>query len=275
MALTVVEHLGPLSLLGSNSYMSIYKATKSIHGKEWIPYYYIVGWAAHNRWYVGCRYVNSKQFTAHPDELMVTYFTSSTRHVHPFIKQNGLPDIKWTYPVKTVEEAIYHELRIMNEFNNFLIDDQWLNKNVGGAIICDDITRAKLSAAGFRRFHSQESKDKIREARKGTTQSQETKNKISASNTGRVLSQETRDKMSSTRKGKPLSQDHKDKLSLSAKNISQETKDKRSSARKGKKLHPLSEEHKAKISSSLTGIKRKPFTEEHKAKLRAAKIKRP
>lgn len=274
MALAVLTHPGPLSLMRSSSYMSIYKAKPSIHHKEWTPYYYIIGWTKLDRWYIGCRYVNSKKFTAHPDELMVTYFTSSSNHVIPFIELHGLPDVKWTFPCKTAKEAFYHELRIMNEFHNLLTDDRWLNRNIGGAIIFDDEIRNKISAAGIGRTHSQESKDKIRTSRTGTTLSQKTKDKISATNTGRVLSQKTKDKMSMSRKGKSLSQEHRDKLSVSAKNISQEVKDKRSAARKGKKLKPLSEDHKAKISASLTGIKRKPFTEEHKAKLKAAKKKK-
>lgn len=124
------------------SAMNIYQNKDSIQEKPWIPYYYIIGWKSQDRWYVGQRH----QYGCHPDELMVTYFTSSHNYVHPFIKENGLPDIRWTFPVKTAEEAIYHELRIMNEFNNFITDDRWLNKNKGG--VCGPMIAKKYEYNG-------------------------------------------------------------------------------------------------------------------------------
>lgn len=109
--------------------MSIYNEKPSKHGKPYTPFYYIIGWSQLDRWYVGARTADRKRATAHPDELMDTYFTSSYNYVWPFMDQNGLPDVVWTFPCKTEQEAHAGETRIMNEFNNFLPDERWLNKS--------------------------------------------------------------------------------------------------------------------------------------------------
>lgn len=147
-----------------------------------IPYFYIIGWSQLNRWYVGCRYAKG----CHPSDLMVTYFTSSKKYVHPFIKQHGLPDVVWTFPRKTAEDAKAGELRIMNEFHNFLPDPRWLNKNKGGCVSFDDEVRAKISQA-----------NKLRTGRVVTDQQ---RTKISSSLTGRKLPQSTIEKMTASRR---------------------------------------------------------------------------
>lgn len=111
----------------------------------YIPYFYIIGWSELDRWYVGCRIAIKKQI-ANPSDLMTTYFTSS-KYVHEIIQQHGMPDVKWTFPCVSADEALRNERRIMSEFHNFLSDDRWLNKNTGGAIIQDEAVRTKISLA--------------------------------------------------------------------------------------------------------------------------------
>lgn len=142
--------------------MTIYKSKKSIHQKPYTPFYYVIGWTKHDRWYVGSRTANSGGQVAHPDELMVTYFTTSPNYVHPFIEQHGLPDVVWTFPCKTREEASDGESRIMNEFHNFLPDERWLNKNKIGAVSYDDEIRDKMSKSAKKRPPmSAETREKI------------------------------------------------------------------------------------------------------------------
>lgn len=114
--------------------MSIYNERKSMHGKPYTPFYYVIGWSEIDKWYVGSRTARRSDAIAHPDELMKTYFTSSYTYVWPTMDQYGLPDIVWTFPCPTAEQARYHETRIMNEFHNFLKDERWLNHNINGAI---------------------------------------------------------------------------------------------------------------------------------------------
>lgn len=53
-----------------------------------VPYTYLIGWSKFNTWYYGVQYGKK----CHPDNLWVTYFTSS-RHVKEFRELNGEPDI--------------------------------------------------------------------------------------------------------------------------------------------------------------------------------------
>ena len=95
--------------------------------------------------------------------------------------------------------------------------------------------------------------------RKGMKCSDETKAKIRAAKKGKTLSDETKAKMSAAQKGKKLSDEHKAKLSAAnkGKKLSDEAKEKLSAANKGKKL---SDEVKAKlvIKSIISDKKAKP-----------------
>ena len=189
------------------------------------PYFYIIGWRELDRWYVGCRYRKG----CHPSDLMTTYFTSSKNYVHPFIEQHGLPDVVWTFPCKTAEEARAGEFRIMCEFAHFLSDDRWLNRAKGTKIVRDIRDKDKWRA-------------KLREANIGKTIPLEVRQRMSATRTGR----------SSSLKGKSLSEGHKQSVSeaLKGRTISEETRKKLSEAAKRRYADPA---ERAKTGASNKG----------------------
>ena len=123
------------------------------------------------------------------------------------------------------------------------------------------------------RTMSAEQKAKISAAGKGRVHSQETIDKRSASCTGKKRTAEQKERMSIAQKGraaKKYSQEEKNiisaKISAAGKGrvMSDETKAKLSAINKGKKLPPKSEETKQKM--------RKPKTEAHKKAISEARI---
>ena len=118
--------------------------------------------------------------------------------------------------------------------------------------------------------HSEETRQKMSEARKGKQHSEEHKNKISEALKGKPCSEETRKKISESLKGKHHSEETRKKLSEAnkgennywyGKHLLDETRKKMSEAKKGKYVgekHPmygkhLSEETKKKISEKNKG----------------------
>ena len=93
-------------------------------------------------------------------------------------------------------------------------------------------------------IHSEESKRKMSEAKRGKTPSEEHKRKISEANKGKTYSEESKRKMSEARRGKPIiphSEEHKRRIS---------------EARRGNKNflgHKHSEETKRKLSEAQKG----------------------
>jgi hypothetical protein len=155
------------------------------------PYTYLIGWSKLNTWYYGVRY--KKDCT--PDDLWVTYFTSSVQ-VKKFYKEYGEPDIievrrKFTNrgSAKLWEDTVL--MRIPKDKRS-----HWLNGKFGTAF------RGVLGE-----HKSPEHKAKLRAAKLGRKLPEEHKRKIREScrfiNVGRVPSDETRKLWSSQRKGRP------------------------------------------------------------------------
>lgn len=127
-----------------------------------IPYTYLIGWSAHNKWYYGVRYAK----TCHPSDLFKTYFTSS-KYVKLFIISNGLPDIieirrtfsnardaqKWEHTVLNRTDAM-HDEKFLNRSNNksVLPEDALRGAKTSKPMKPNDIRRA-ISREMMKRIH--------------------------------------------------------------------------------------------------------------------------
>lgn len=94
-----------------------------------IPYTYLIGWTALNKFYYGVRY--AKNCT--PSDLWSTYFTSSA-HVDAFVEIHGEPDIisiRRTF--KNKNSAILWENRVLRRLK-VTQSDAWINRTDNRAI---------------------------------------------------------------------------------------------------------------------------------------------
>ena len=96
--------------------------------KDWdrTPYVYVIGWQWLGLYYIGCQYGEG----VHPDDLMVTYRTSS-KQVHAILDKHGLPDIVWFQKVNTATDALAFE-RMLILLSNALHNPKFINKGVFG-----------------------------------------------------------------------------------------------------------------------------------------------
>ena len=141
------------------------------------------------------------------------------------------------------QEALKHEMYMISVLGR---------KDIGTGVL-RNLTDGGEGQSGF--IHSEETKKKMREARKGKINpplSEETRRKISEASKGKTHSEETRRKISEAIKGRKFSE---------------ETRRKMSEAIKGSKKPPRSEETKKKIREANTG---KTHSEETKRKISEA-----
>ena len=97
-----------------------------------IPFTYLIGWTAHNRWYYGARYAKG----CFPKDLWFSYFTSS-KQVKAFREQHGEPDvIEVRRTFLSQSDARFWEHKVLRRLN--VIDsERWLNKSqADGKFIC-------------------------------------------------------------------------------------------------------------------------------------------
>jgi len=210
---------------------------------NFIPYSYYIAWSNHNIHYYGIEYGKNTK-TAHPNNLWVTYFTSS-QYVHELKEKLGDPDIIEVRRVfDTAEQAIKWEQRVLKKLK-VLEKSHWLNKNICGAVLFDTEVLEKMSSAKKGKKLSEEHKKSISNSLKGRRHSEETKFKLSHTklgnhwNKGKHLTDEHKMKLSNTKKGISFSEEHKKKLSDARKT--------HSGPNKGRKF---SEEHKKKLSEA-------------------------
>lgn len=104
--------------------------------KEPIYYTYLIGWSWLDMWYYGSQY-GSK---AHPDNLWVTYFTSS-KHVTNFRAEHGEPDVRIIIKedFKTREETRSYEARVLTRINAAK-HPHMLNRHNGNSRFISDCT---------------------------------------------------------------------------------------------------------------------------------------
>ena len=143
------------------------------------PYVYVCTHKVTGQIYIGARCAN--KVPAHQD-LGTHYFTSS-KYVRPIFNE-----FDWEIIFEGSKDKAF-------KLESDLIDEHWrkpylLNKaNQGGKFINE--------------CHSEESKSKISESKKGKCHSKESKSKISESLKGKYHSEETKQKLSKSKKGKP------------------------------------------------------------------------
>ena len=94
-----------------------------------IPYTYLIGWRLQNKFYYGVRFANK----CRPDDLMVSYFTSSTE-VKKMIEAHGLPDLievrkqfKESITARLWENKVLRRMKVIDSV-------KWLNKTDNKAI---------------------------------------------------------------------------------------------------------------------------------------------
>ena len=153
-------------------------------------YTYLVGWKKYNIWYYGARWAND----AHPNDLWVSYFTSSFE-VGTTRQYCGEPDvieIRKTFSNKQKcrkwEHVVLRRMKVVTH-------KYWLNKTTAtGPPIAttgmhSEEFKRKLAERNSKRVWTSESREKLRIAgiknkqnlpsRKGSTMSEEAKKKIS------------------------------------------------------------------------------------------------
>jgi len=153
------------------------------------PYTYLIGWSDHQKYYYGVRYARN----CHPNDLWVSYFTSST-HVKSFREEYGEPDIIQVR--KTFNESIdarEWEIKVLQRMN---IPKRKDFLNIG---IFNKIYDGVHPTMG--RPLSEEHRKKISNANMGKKHSYESRKKMSIANLGKKLSKKTRQKMSNSKTG--------------------------------------------------------------------------
>lgn len=168
------------------------------------PYTYLIGWSYIDLWYYGSR----TRVNCTPDDLWVTYFTSS-KHVKALRERYGEPDVIQIRRVfNTKQAARLCEYKVLTRINA-AANPYFVNRHNAGKkfYIPGPFTqehRNKISLALKGRPMTWG--DKISANHKGHLP--ETRLKNSLGQKGRKLSQETKDKMAAAKRGKSQSAEH-------------------------------------------------------------------
>jgi hypothetical protein len=170
---------------------------------NYLPYTDLVGWSALDRWYYGVRYAVG----CSPDDLWVTYFTSS-EEVAAYIRQYGPPDIREVRrtfeaadSARSWEHRVLRRLRVRH-------NPRWLNWNEGKCPVHDfphtDEVKAHLSRKQREWLENNEPQAKGKkwsdESRKRKSDSQKA---FCQSEDGKRILAETGKKVSAKTKGIP------------------------------------------------------------------------
>jgi hypothetical protein len=91
---------------------------------ETTPFTYLIGWSELDKWYYGVKFAKG----CHPDDLWVTYFTSS-KVVQDMREKHGEPDIIQIRRTFTSgKNAINWETKVLKRIK-VLYNDCWLNQS--------------------------------------------------------------------------------------------------------------------------------------------------
>lgn len=151
------------------------------------PYTYLLAWTEHNKSYYGVRHAVKAQCIyesgCHPDELWVTYKTSSN-HVSAMVEKYGEPDVvevRKTFTTAESAQAWEHKvLRRMHVINK----DEWLNRTDNKSIC--------MSLEERQSVYKNKKESGWVDPKKGREFSEEHKLNLSKAATGRKLKPEVR-----------------------------------------------------------------------------------
>lgn len=136
----------------------------------YLPYTYLIGWSKHDKWYYGAEY-GSVVKNANPSNLWTTYFTSS-KEVKSFREQYGEPDIIQVRKIfKDEKSCRLWEDKVLTRLD-VIRSNKWMNKRQGSSVffVCEG--------------HSEESKKRMSEQRRGRPKTESFKQKMSIKMTG-------------------------------------------------------------------------------------------
>ncbi len=111
------------------------------------PFTYCITFLPTRQRYYGSRYANNKKVVAHPDQLWITYFTSS-KTISDLIKEHGVDsftfEIRKTF--KTRAETVSWESKFLTKIGAAQ-SSEWLNIHNGGTTFyADDETYHKIKS---------------------------------------------------------------------------------------------------------------------------------
>ena len=118
------------------------------HDTIYTPYCYLIGWKKHNKFYYGVRYATTYKCIyesgCHPDDLWVTYTTSS-EYVEEFREKHGEPDIiQVRRTFDDAKSATDWEGRVLKRLD-LANNRKFLNKHNTTSVVMDDQIRSKIS----------------------------------------------------------------------------------------------------------------------------------
>jgi len=178
------------------------------------PYCYLIGWKEQNEWYYGVRYAKD----CHPDELWVSYFTSS-KYVKDKIEKYGNPSfIQIRKTFNSVDKARGWEHKVLRRLD-VINQTKWLNESNAISIPPQRGEKHYAYGVGFSKEHK-ETLGKIRSINYkgegnpfyGKTHSDKARQLISAAaknRTGWFHKDSTKKKISNSNKGKPKPESQK------------------------------------------------------------------
>lgn len=107
---------------------------------SYICYTYLLGWTRLKKYYYGVRYGRN----CHPRDLGNSY-KSSSKLVKLLWEDEGCPDIILIHKVFGTDKdrAISYEKRALEELK-VLESDNWLNRNIGGAVCIEDCLKGTM-----------------------------------------------------------------------------------------------------------------------------------
>lgn len=121
------------------------------------PYTYLIGWTQHRKYYYGVRYASD----CTPNDLWVTYFTSSNR-VKKFTQEYGNPDIIQIRKVfMDSKSARLFEEKVLRRMDCAGRSD-FLNVTNGKAIPVELCSHAGINHPLFGKGHSEATRKKMR-----------------------------------------------------------------------------------------------------------------